>query len=155
WQRLRRRRPFIQKRVRELLATSRSAADQGIELGVNEKVGKPSSVVRTPRPAEPLAELRAGQTLAIPQGSLEEPAAPGADGPTEIQRSVVMGQDCADARSSECEQPANVGRPHEVPGGTHDMGAEDGSVVEETVEIRVGRPRDPLTDGPLRPGVVL
>ena len=45
----------------------------------------------------------------------------------EFELAVVIGAEGVDARGGEREHPADVGGGNEVPGGAHDMRAQDGS----------------------------
>jgi hypothetical protein len=63
--------------------------------------------------------------------------------------------DRQDARAGERQQPADIGGRDEMPGGTQDVGAQDGAVVKRPVEAGVGGAGQALGQRPLGAEVVL
>jgi hypothetical protein len=73
----------------------------------------------------------------------------------DFQLAIAGDKAGADPRPGQGEQPADVLRQDEVPGRSHQVRAEDGPLVEEAIELRIGCAAAPLPKCPLGSGVIL
>ena len=148
------RRALIQQRVAELFSLARTAADQRIKLGVDQEM-REALAARTDFPfRERVADLLTREGRA-PQDALEHAAAGAEQLPVDLELPIVVREQCPHAWCSQRKQPANIFRPHEVPGRTHDVRAQDASTLECGFDLCVTATLDSLCDRPLGAVIVL
>ena len=150
------RSPLIEQRVGELLPASRAAADERLQLGVRQNVRRALAVERAdPRPPEDLPQLLASEVPSAlegsSQGGVRLPERPG----IELELPIPGGHGRVDSRGREREQPPDVLPGDEMPGGAHDVGAEDGTVGEFLLDGGIGRAAHSEAESPFRARVVL
>jgi hypothetical protein len=93
--------------------------------------------------------------LADLQGLFDCCIGPGVEGFVQLEPAVIGRHECLDARSREFEHPANVLRHDEVPGGPHDVRAQNCALVEGAIDVRSGGADRALGDAPLCARIVL
>ena len=77
------------------------------------------------------------------------------DGGIERLAALAVGAHGVHARPRQVQHPADVGGPHEVPGGPQDVGAQDRTHIHGLLQVEFGQVAGALGDGPLRRPVVL
>ena len=132
-ERPRRRDAVVQQRVGELLPAPRSAADHGLELGVHHDVGEAQPAGADPAARERRGELRPG--LPVPAGeSAREDVVGARERPwVELDQSIHRPIADVHARPRERQDPPEIGRRDEVPGGPQDVRPQDAPGVERLV----------------------
>ena len=126
-----------------------------LQLGVHHHVPERRAVDRDTGGSKRRSDLRAGQLPAAAQHSLHDSPASRDEAIVQSQLAVVGRVHPPDARPGQFEHPADVGRRHEVPGRAQDVGPEDASLAERTLDILIGQSRDAQAERPLGGGVVL
>jgi hypothetical protein len=110
---------FLEQRVRGLLPLARPATDESVELRVHHHVGKSFTIRVDARASELQCELGPRQEHAALERTLEDPPCARQGPRVELVAAIVRSAERVDTRRRERQQPANVGRRDEVPGGTH------------------------------------
>ena len=148
--------PLVEQHVGVLLAAARPAADQPLELGVDGDVAHAEALrLLDPRQGQRLGQLRAQERLTGLQRPSEHLVAAGEDSVVEAGLPVPVPVRGVDTGRAEGEQPANVSRRDEVPGGTQDVGPQDFAAAEGLLDVGVGAGAGALGDRPFRLGVLL
>ncbi len=146
---------FVEQRVGVLLAIEWAAADQGLEFGVHEDVGSALAGGGHTGGGECLEELRTGERTSVFQRFGEEFQVAREGVGIEFQPAGHVGIERVHARGGGLEQPADVGRGDEVPGGAEDVRAEDVAAIEGVVQGCAGGVFDAQPEAPFGAVVVL
>jgi hypothetical protein len=138
-----------------LLALRRAAADDAVQLGVHQDVGKPEALGGDAGALDHRREFLAGELVPAAQGADQQRGSLLQHLLVQSQLPVVVGVQRVDARRGERQHPADLGGQNEVPGRPQDVGPEDGPVREGPVEVGVADAGGALADRPFRRAVVL
>ena len=143
------------QRVGKLFSAARSADDESVKFGVHDEVGKALAFDRYAPRAKHIAKLRSRQVAAACQRFRKQICRAFNDRSVELEPALAVGKACPKAGSGQVDQPPNVLRHHKMPGRAKDVRAQDGALVKQTVDVRVGGATCAQSKRPLRPAVVL
>ncbi len=148
-------RSLLEQHVRVLLADPRTAADERVELGGHEEVRQPLPLDADAGGAEHAGGLGAGQPVPAAQRREEGAGAPPQRLIVQPELGVPARVPCADARRGRGQQPADVGRQHEVPRRPQHVRAQDRAGAEGALHLLVRSAGHARAQGPLGRPVVL
>ena len=141
--------------IGELLPAPRPAAHQAVELRVHDDVGQALDIRLYAFSLQDRLELLARKVAAAGQGPDYGRVAFGDQRFIQLEFPVRGCQESLDLGRRQLEQPADVLRHDEMPGGAHHVDPEDGPFVESLLDVRVGGTPDPEAQGPFRRRVIL
>ncbi len=151
-----RRDPLVEQRVRLLLPPPPAAADQPPELGVHQQVRHALTAGIELPPVEDLGELVAGEPIPALEGRRDHLLATREGARVEAELPEPARVALQHARAAQREQPADVVRGDEVPGGPEHVGPHDRAVRDRPVDVGVVQEAlRPLPDRPHRRAVLL
>ena len=150
-----RRDALLEQGVGLLPALARSAADEALELRIDEHVAEPQVGPGDARVRERPAELLAGHRPAAGEQPLDDRAAPCPRLEIELEGPVLVRARLLDARRGQRQQPPDVRGVDEVPRRAQDVRPDELARVKPRVQGRLGRAVEALGERPFGTGVVL
>ncbi len=146
--------PLVEVGVGVLLGAHGAAADDGGEFGVHQQASDPLAGGGDPVSFECGPELTA-RLRSTRYGPGDHLVRSGQGSGVQAVVAIEAGAGGIDTRTGEGDEPPQIPGGDVVPGGTQDVGAQDGALVEGGVHRRAGRRPRPLRHRPTGIAVIL
>ncbi len=146
---------LLDQGVGVLFAAHRSAANEGIQLGVHQDAREALTARHYAGRREILRQLCPGPVMTAPQGSPQNGVRAFEDPLIQPQCSVVVRQRRTDTRRRQLLHPAEIRRCDEMPRRPHHVRAENSAEPIRLLHIGIDAAPGPLADRPLGSCVIL
>lgn len=146
---------MIEQGVGMLLAAPRAAAQNALQLGVEDDQRRPALMHIDFRALQGIRELSAGQVSAGLKSTGERFTAAPQRGSIQFLISIVLRRSGLDPRRRQRQHPTNILWRHEMPGRAQDVRAQDRAIVEGLLDSGICSVGQAQRQRPLRATVIL